>query len=74
LRRVILADVVVDLKVVPLAVERRVDVAQVNRFIAHIAPQDVEVIAVVEGVGYENTSSYADVFDIIAKLMTYESV
>jgi len=52
LRRVILADVVVDLKVVPLAVERRVDVAQIHRFIPQLAPQDVQIVAVVERISH----------------------
>ena len=50
LRLVILANVVVNLKLVALGVERRIDVAQINRFIPHFAPQDVQIVAVVEDV------------------------
>ena len=35
-----------------VGVERRVQVDEVYRFVRDVAPQDVEVVAVVEGVGH----------------------
>ena len=50
LRLIILPDVVVNLEVVALGVEWRVDVAQIHRFIPQLAPQDVQIVTVVERV------------------------
>ena len=50
LRLVIFPDVIVNLEIITLRVKRRVDVAEVDGFIPQLAPQDVQVIAVVEGI------------------------
>ena len=50
LRAVFAALVVVDLEVVALRIERRVDVAQIDAFAVDAVAQDIEVVAVIQPV------------------------
>lgn len=52
LRLVVLADVVIDLEIIALAIERRVDIAEVDRVILDLAAQDVQVVAVIQDVSH----------------------
>ena len=50
LRPVLAADIIVNLVVVALRVERRINITEVNGLILDVLPQHFEVIAVVKGV------------------------
>jgi hypothetical protein len=54
LRPVLAALVVVNLEVVALGIERRINVAKINAGIGNLAPQHVQVIAVIQPVLWPN--------------------
>ena len=52
LRAVFAADVVVNLEIIAVGIERRVDIAKVNRFVLEVAAQNFEIVAVKKLIGH----------------------